>query len=299
MADQELDRFSAMRAFATVGRRLSFVKAAAELDISASALSRRVAQLEEALGCRLLHRTTRKVTLTEAGEVYLERCLDVLALAEEADAAVSAHAVEPRGVLRVALPNLYGQKVVAPLLPRFMARHPGLKLQLMFGDRFVDLVERRVDVGIRIGTLTGGDYVVRRLAENRRNLCAAPAYLERRGAPASIDDLAAHACLHFSPLADGASWRLTRDGRTIDVAIEPAMQADNAEALRLAALGGCGIALLADFVVGEDMGAGRLVRVLPDWRVADSAVYAVYPTARHVPAKTRAFVDFIAAELKA
>ncbi|MFC3694908.1 LysR family transcriptional regulator [Chenggangzhangella methanolivorans] len=297
MGEQNLDRLSAMRAFAMVGRRLSFVNAAAALDISASALSRRIAQLENALGCRLLHRTTRSVTLMEAGEIYLDRCLDVLACAEEADAAVSAHAVEPHGLLRIALPNLYGQKVVAPLLPRFMERHPRLKLQLLFDDRFADLVETRVDVGVRIGTLTSGDYVVRKLTMNRRNLCASPAYLERRGAPTAIDDLGAHDCLHFSPLMDGASWRLVRDGRAADVTIDPLLQADNAEALRLAALGGRGIALLADFLVEPDLAEGRLVRVLPEWQVADSTVYAVYPHGRHVPAKTRAFVDFVAAEI--
>lgn len=293
MALSEHDRLAAMRAFATAARKLSFVEAAKALDIGASALSRRISSLEAALGCRLLNRTTRKVTLTEAGEIYLDRCLDVLARLEEAEAAVSSHALEPRGLLRVALPNLYGQKAIAPLLPAFMARHPHVRLQLLFEDRFVDLVEQRIDVGVRIGSLETGDYVARKLAANRRSLCAAPAYLDRSGAPRSIEDLAAHDCLHFSPLSDGSAWRLIRDGRDVEVPIEPTLQADNAEALRLAALAGLGIALLADFVVGEDIEAGRLVRVLPDWSVAESSVYVVYPHARHLPTKTRAFVDHL------
>ena len=298
VAPNNLDRFIAMRAFASVGQKLSFVEAAEELKISPSALSRRVTQLERALGCRLLQRTTRRVTLTEAGELYLERCLDILARADEADAMVSLHVGEPQGVLRIALPNLFGQKVVAPTLPLFMERYPLLRLELSFDDRFVDLVEKRADVGVRIGDLVVGDYIARKLAPNPRYLCASPAYVEKHGMPPSIERLSDHACLQFSPLALGSSWQLTNQDRTVVLPIDPVLRADNAEALRQAALGGRGVALLADFVIREDLEAGRLLEVLPEWRVADSWVYAVYPNATHLPMKVRVFIDHLVSHLQ-
>lgn len=294
---QDPDRYGAMCAFAAVGQRLSFAAAADHLGLSPSALSRRVSQLEGRLGCRLLHRTTRSVTLTEAGALYLDRCLDILGRAEEADAAVSQLAREPQGVLRVALPNLYGQRRVAPLLPDFMRRYPGLRLELSFEDRYVDLVERRADVGVRIGNLETGDYVARKLAPNKRFLCAAPDYLERRGCPGEAADLREHACLHFNPLVEDSRWRLARSGRKLEVPINPVMRANNAEALRQAALGGCGIALLAGFLIEHDIEAGRLVPILPEWTVAESWIFAVYPRAQFLPRKTRVFVDFLVESL--
>jgi DNA-binding transcriptional LysR family regulator len=294
----DTDRLGGMRAFAAVASRLSFVEAAGELGISPSALSRRIAQVERDLGCRLLQRTTRRVALTEAGALYLERCLDVLARAEEAYAEVSAISGEPRGLLRVALPNLYGQLCVTPLLPEFMRRHPRLRLEVTLEDRYVDLVEQRIDVGVRIGDLQSGDYVARRLAPNRRRLCAAPEYLARRGAPRTPAELSAHDCLKFSPPLKDLPWRLRRGGRTVTVTAEPLLRADNVEAVRQAALGGCGIALLADFVAGADLAAGRLIEVLTQWSVAESWIWVVYPHARFLPMKTRMFVDYLAEHLQ-
>ncbi len=197
-------------------------------------------------------------------------------------------------MLRVTLPNLYGQLRVAPLLPEFMRRYPRLKLELSFDDRYVDLVARRADVGVRIGNLQTGDYVARKLAPNTRFLCASSDYLHRFGRPTEIADLSRHACLHFSPLMEESRWRLSHNGRKLEVPIDPVLRADNAEALRQAALGGQGIALLADFLVEEDIKAGRLVQVLPEWIIAESWVFAVYPHARFLPMKTRVFVDFLA-----
>lgn len=293
----ELDRLAAMRGFVAVARKLSFAEAADTLDISASALSRRVGQLERTLGCRLLQRTTRSVALTEAGAAYLDRCLDVLSRVEEAEAAVSAFTREPQGVLRVALPNLYGQRCIAPLLPIFMERHPGLRLELSLSDRFVDLIDERFDVGVRIGDLQTGDYVARKLAPNKRVLCASPAYLEKHGAPGDVVDLGTHRCLHFQPLRAGDVWRLQRGARHVELPIEPALSADNAEVLRQAVLTGSGVALLATFLIDDDLEAGRLIRILPEWSVEESWVWAVFPNARFLPKKTRLFVDFLVEQL--
>lgn len=293
----ETDRWGAMRAFEAVGRRLSFAAAASELGLSTSALSRRISQLEERLGSRLLHRTTRSVTLTETGELYLQNCRALMAQADEMDALASGEQAEPAGTLRISLPNLYGQRCVAPLLPSFMARYPHLRLQVMLSDAYADLVAERIDVAIRIGDLVDGDYVARRLAVNPRYICASPDYLARAGTPASPRDITDHACLHFNPLTVGRSWRLARAGQSVDVAIHPVLSVDNAEVLRQAALAGRGLALLADFVVGEDIAAGRLVRVLTEWTAAMSSIYVVYPAARHLPLKTRTFVNFLVGAL--
>lgn len=293
----EGDRWGGVLAFEAVGRRLSFTGAADELELSASALSRRVAHLEQRLGTRLLQRTTRSVSLTEAGELYLQRCRALIEQADEMDAVAAGQHAEAAGVLRVSLPNLFGQKRVAPLLPEFLKRHPGIRLQVQLSDAYVDMTAGRIDAAVRIGDLVDADYVGRRVSSNPRHICASADYLSRAGKPETPHDLAGHACLHFNPLTTGRVWRLTRAGRAVEVSIRPVMSADNAEVLREAVLAGCGLALLADFVVGDDLASGRLIPVLTEWSAAASNVYVVYPASRHLPMKTRAFVDFMIASL--
>ncbi|MCP3141241.1 LysR family transcriptional regulator [Pyxidicoccus xibeiensis] len=288
------DRLEDMLSFTAVARALSFADAARELGISASALSRRISRLEGALGTALLRRTTRHVSLTEAGTLYLERCTDVLTRVEDAEALVSGLAGEPRGRLRVAVPNLFGQLQVAPLLPDFMRRYPRIDLEFSFMDRYVDLVQEGFDVAIRIGTLADSSLVVRRLATNHRILCAAPGYLKGRRPLTRPEDLAQHACLYFSLLAEGQTWNLQRGNERVAARGRPVLVADNAEALRQAALGGCGVTVLATFLVAEDLRAGRLVKVLDGWSVADTGIFAVHPPGRLVPSKVRAFVSFLA-----
>jgi DNA-binding transcriptional LysR family regulator len=298
MARDSDDRLTALVAFAGVARRLSFAEAARDQGVHPSILSRRIARLEERLGVRLLQRTTRRVSLTEAGATYLEQVQDVLGRLDDADAAVSGLGQAPRGRLRVALPNLFGQKHVAPLLPAFHARYPELLMELMFSDRFVDLVEEKIDVAVRMGTLAEGEsdqLIARRLAPNRRLLMAAPEYLARAGTPRTPEDLAGHAALHFSLFIGGDAWQLRRGERSVRVKIDPVIRADNGEALRHATLGGCGIALLGTFLAGDDLRAGRLIHVLPEWSLPDSAIWAVYPSARFLPQKVRVLIDYLVA----
>lgn len=286
--------FDTMRGFAAVARRLSFRAAADELGMDPTVLSRKVARLEARLGVRLLQRTTRKVSLTEAGAVYFQRCDDLLARMADAEAEVSRYASGPTGTLRLALPNLFGQRHIAPLVPEFMARHPALRIELAFSDRMVDLLDLRMDAAIRIGTMAAaGDLRVRRLAPNRRLVCASPAYLARHGAPREPADLAAHRILHFSPFIEGHAWRLDRCGSEVEVPVAPVLCADNVEVLRLAALAGEGIAILATFVAGDDLAAGRLVPVLPAWQPPASTISFVYPNAPFTPQKVRALSDFL------
>lgn len=290
--------FEAVLAFAAVARRLSFRAAAADLVVDATVLSRRVARLESRLGVRLLQRTTRKVTLTEAGAMYLRRCEDILARLEDAEAEVSRHATGPTGTLRVAVPNVFGQRHIAPLIPEFMSLYPSLRIELTFDDRMTDLLDERCDAAVRIGALeVGGDLRVRRLAPIRRLLCASPAYIDRYGEPEQPRELARHRILHFSPLQSGEKWRLHGPGGSMDVALSPVLKADNVEVLRLAALAGQGIALLASFVASEDLAAGRLVAVMQEWSPAESAAFIVYPNAPFVPQKVRVLTDFLVTKL--
>lgn len=285
---------SALAEFVSVARRLSFVNAARDLNLHPSVLSRRIRALEQRLGVRLLSRNTRRVTLTEPGTAFFAHATDILTRLEDAQAAISHYASEPNGTLRLALPNVFGQLQIAPLLPDFMARYPALRLELSFRDSFVDLIASGFDAAIRIGALdAGGDVVVRKLAANRRLICAAPDYLARHGTPSHPADLQHHRILHFSPLISGTTWRLKGPGGVIEVPVDPVLTADNIEGLRHAALAGQGITMLATFVAGEDFAEGRLVPVFRDFHPDDGAVSIVYQNAPHVPRKVRALVDFL------
>jgi DNA-binding transcriptional LysR family regulator len=287
--------FDGLVEFEATARRLSFTAAAAELELDATALGRRIRRLEARLGVRLLQRTTRTVALTEAGSAYLLSVRSILAQAAEADRAVTHLAKEPQGRLRVALPNLFGQTQIVPLLPEFMGRCPLLRLHLSFSDEMHDLVTDRMDCAVRIGALeAGGELVSRRLVANRRVLCAAPDYLRRAGMPADPEELRQHQLLHFRPLLGRGLWRLVgSDGQFAEIAVDPYLSSDNAEALRIAAVQGRGISLLATFVAGDDLRAGRLVRVMPGWNPRESQISFVYPNAPFVPQKVRALRDFL------
>ncbi len=292
-------RTDSLREFVAVARRLSYRGAADDLEMDVTVLSRRISRLEERLGVRLLHRTTRRVRLTEAGSAFLARCEDILARIADAEAEVSRLGGEPTGSLRLAAPTVFGQRVIAPLLPEFMTLYPDLRLELTFSDRMVDLVEARLDAAVRIGALqVGGDLIVRRLMANPRRICASPDYLKAYGQPEHPSDLSRHRILHFSPLLDGESWRLSGAAGQVDVRFEPVMQSDNIEAIRHAALAGQGIALLADFVAAQDALEGRLTTLLPHWRAPPSEVSIVYPSGRFVPRKVRAIVEFLARMLE-
>lgn len=292
------NRFEALAEFVAVARRLSFSAAAQDLALDRSVLSRRIARLEERLGVRLLQRTTRRVTLTEAGARFLGRCLDMFDQLDDAEAEISLYATKPTGRLRVALPNVYGQRVVAPLLPEFLKANPALRVELTFSDEIVDLVANKFDAAVRIGALeAGGDFIVRRLSRNPRYLCASPDYIARHGAPACPEELSRHAILHFTQLFGGSSWELAGSNGVARVAIDPVLSADNIMALYHAALAGCGIALLADFIAGADLAAGRLVEVLPEWPPAPSEVSVIYPNAPFTPRKVLAWIDFLVSRM--
>lgn len=291
-------RLTEIAAFVEVARRLSFVRAAEQLGLHVSGVSRAVAALETRLGVRLLQRTTRQVGLTEAGRVHLARCEAVLAELQEAESAASALGGALRGTLRVSAPSGLGLTHMTPMLADFLERHPELTLDLHLSNRNVDLVEEGFDVAIRVGALRDSRLAARRLGDSRRILVASPAYLERCGAPRRPADLAGHACLVLDIGALPERWTLQRRGARASVRAKTRLRSNHALALLDACRAGSGIALLPQFVVDADLIAGRLIHLLPAWAAAEQGIFAIYPGNRFIPAKVRAFVDFVDAGLR-
>jgi DNA-binding transcriptional LysR family regulator len=279
--------------FARIVGTGSLSAAARDLGMSTAVVSRRLAALEARLGVRLLNRTTRSLHLTDEGAAYYETCNRVLADIEEADAAVTAGRAEPRGVLRVALPASFGHQHVAPLIPKFAQRYPDVQLALSLSDRAVNVVEEGFDLAVRIADLADSSLAARKLAPNRRVVCASPAYLARHGEPNTPDDLARHNCL-ATDFAMNWDYR-GPDGKPGSVRVSGRYACDNWEVLREWALAGLGIALKSTWDVRRHLEDGSLVSLLPGYTFAsDVAIYAVYPHRRHLPAKTRAFIEFLA-----
>jgi DNA-binding transcriptional LysR family regulator len=283
-----------MAAFVRVVEGRSFSMAARALGLTRSAVSRQIAGLEDRLGARLLNRTTRRLSVTEAGAVYYERCARILAEVEAAERAVMDLDEAPRGLLRVNAPMSFGLGHLGPALAEFAAAHPALKVELTLDDRVIDLVGEGYDMAIRIADLPPSALVARRLAVSRRILCAAPAYLARAGIPARPEELTRHACLSYTYLATGNDWRFRGPDGPITVRIDGAISANNGDVLRHMALAGLGIILAPTFIVGDDLRSGALVPLLSQWTEADTGIFAVYPHSRHLSPKVRAFVDFLA-----
>jgi len=288
------DSLYEMTAFAKVVAAGSLSAAARDLGVSTAVISRKLAALEARLGVRLLNRTTRRLSLTDEGASYHEACSRILAEIEDADAAVSARRVEPQGVLKVALPASFGHKHVAPLVPRFAARFPKVQLSLGLSDRTVNVVEEGYDMAIRIGELQDSSLAARKLAPNRRVVCASPLYLQTHGTPRRPEDLLRHNCLTTTELH--MNWEY-RDpvGKRGMVRVTGRYACDNWEVLREWAVAGLGVALKSTWDVRAHLHDGSLVPLLPGYEFgADVAIYAVYPHRRYLPAKTRAFIDFLA-----
>ncbi|MGF6967484.1 DNA-binding transcriptional LysR family regulator [Paraburkholderia sp. WC7.3g] len=266
-----------------------------EFGLSAAVASARIAQLEKLLGARLLHRTTRRISLTQDGEVFMTRAEALLDAAAVARASVGRAQTEPQGRLRVSMPSSFGRQYVSPVISEFLRCYPGVSVDLRLTDQVVDLVDAGIDVAIRIGALKDSSLVARRLAVNRRVLCAAPAYLAARGTPHHPSDLARHECIILSEQRD---WRFVTPAGTLDVRVSGRLVTDNGEAIRDALLAGFGIALKSTWDVARHLRSGELVSVLDSYPLADDvAIWAVYPSRAFVPPKTVAFIDFVAAHL--
>lgn len=290
-----MDRFQALQTFAKVVELGGFARAADRLSVSTSAVSRQVAELEAQLQVRLLNRTTRKLSLTEAGQAYYERCVQLLADLEEADASVRTAAAVPKGTLRVTCGVSFGVRYLAPAIAEFCARHPQVLFDIDLSDRTVDLVDEGFDLAVRIGNLGHSGLVARRIGWTRAVCYAAPAYLEKHGTPRTPADLAKHECFTYTHVPVPNVWPFVdRAGQTHEVKIVPRHRVNNGRMISALAMEGLGIAFEPDFIVAPDVRAGRLVRLLQDYEPPRAPIAAVYPSRRHLSAKVRTFVDFLA-----
>lgn len=280
--------------FLHLSELLSFSATAERLGLSRATVSAQIGDLERRLGVRLLQRSTRRVTLTEAGRAYRESLAGLLVQAGEAQRVAASYQTQAVGRLRVTAPVEFGHKYLVPALPEFLKARPDLSVELDLSNRPVDLIGGGYDLAIRATLAVEPNLIVRRLGVSPVYLAAAPGYLRTRGEPGRPGDLLDHDCLHFAGLRWGRAWALSRDGAEVRQPIRPRVVINDGEALRKAALCGLGIVLLPAFLIGDDLRAGRLCRVLPDWHIAPVPVNAVYPASRNIAAKVRAFVGFFA-----
>lgn len=295
-----MDSLSDIAVFVQVVRDGSFTKAAEHLGLSRSVVSKYITRLEETLGARLLNRTTRRLSLTEAGRVFFERSRLGLEEIEEARAEISRLQEEPRGVLRVNSPMSFGILHVAPLLPHFLSEYPEINVDMNLDDRKVDVIEEGFDVSIRITELPDSSLVARRLGPCRHAIVAAPSYVEQYGIPHLPRDLRDHNVIAYHYQESATEWHfLGPDGKQESVPVSGSIQMNNSLALRAALLAGVGIARTPTFVVGEDIAAGRLVPLLSPYATLELSIYLVYPQKRHLSPKVRAFVDFMATKIVA
>jgi DNA-binding transcriptional LysR family regulator len=292
-----MDTLTSMKVFAAVVDTGSFAAAAERLDMSRAMASKYVARLEEHLGTRLLQRTTRKLTLTETGAAYYERCVQILTDIRAAEEGAQHLTEAPRGMLRLTMPVSFGILHMGPLLADYMQRYPELKIDILLTDRRVDLLEEGLDLALRIGSLSESGLIARKLASDRLAICGAPDYLRRRGTPKTPADLARHNCLGYTYSASGDEWRMEGADGAHTVKVGGSLRANNGDMVKLAALGGAGLVRQPLFLVGEDIRAGRLVEVLTDYRAPELGIYAIYPSRKHLSAKVRTFVDFLAEAL--
>ena len=291
-----VNRAGEMAAFAQVVEHGNLTRAAAALRLSPSGVSKLIARLEERLGVRLLQRTTRRVAPTAEGRLFYERAREILEEIDAAEELVGSGRLRPRGTLRVSLSHGFGMSQIVPLVPAFSERYPDVELQLAFADRRLDLVAEGIDLAIRLGPIRDEALIARRLADHGRIVCAAPAYLARHGTPPTPADLAGHNCILFDQPDYLNQWPFRAPDGTVErVRARGNFRSDNGDALFELLLSGLGIAWAADFLALPHLAAGRLVPLLADHAVDErTAIHAVYPQRRHLPAKVRAFIDFLA-----
>jgi DNA-binding transcriptional LysR family regulator len=287
-----MENLTDIAVFVRVVENGSFTDAAEELQLSRAAVSKCVSRLEERLGARLLNRTTRRLSLTEAGAALFEAGRAAIVQIEDAELMVSKLQDEPRGRLKVSVPVSFGMLHIAPALAEFLAQYPHIAVDMKFDDRIVDLVAEGYDAAVRISNLSDSSLVARKLAPERMVVCASPSYLAAHPAIETPEDLASHNCILYSYLP--AIWRFTgQDGEEIAVPVGGNLRVNNGIAEREAAIKGVGVVLLPTFYVGDAIRDGRLKTLLGEYQAGELGIYAVYPQRKHLPPKVRAFIEFL------
>jgi DNA-binding transcriptional LysR family regulator len=290
-----MDSATEMRVFARAIDRGSFSAAGADLDLTPSAVSKLVTRIEDRLGVRLLFRTTRRLTLTPEGEIYLARARQILADIADAEEEVTRGRGRPRGTLRVSVGTAFAAHQLAPALPEFLAQYPEIQVELVVTDRVVDIAEEQADVAIRTGPVADTSLIVRKFADAERMVCASPGYLARVGAPQEVEDILRHDVLLVSTVPGLSQWGFRMpDGSRRVIDVSPKVSSDDAETIFRLCVAGAGIARLLDMIFGEAVRDGRLIELLPDRHLSEPVpVQAVYPPGRHRLPKLTVFLDFL------
>jgi len=288
-----MDKLNSMSIFVEVVNRGSFTAASEKLGLSRAQTSKSVMQLEAHLGSRLLNRTTRKISLTETGRIYYERCKAILCDIDEIESIAGEQAVSPYGTLAVSAPTSFGILHLQKAITEYINQYPQVKISLSLADRFIDVVSEGIDVGIRIAKLEDSSLVARKIAPCKQVFCASPEYLRKKAVPKVPIDLAIHSCLTYSNDLKPDTWVFHGPEGEQSIKVNGAMCADNGDVLREAAIAGLGIISLPTFIVGDDIKAGNLQQVLTQYCPPAISIYAVFPSRRFLSAKVRTFVDFL------
>ena len=294
-----MDRWNELEAFIQAAELGSLTRAAEQLDISTSAASRHLLALEERLGVRLVHRTTRRLHLTEAGEQFFLRARDLLANMKEAEASVSEAAINPTGTLRVTASLSFCLQHLAPLVPEFTSQYPNISVDIVAANRYYDMIENGIDIAIRTRQFEADSSItIRKLAVTPRLLAASPTYLEKQGRPQTPADLSQHKFLLYTLADKPYEFRLRKKGEEQVVPVRPLLSANDGQIVRAAALDGLGILAQPAYIIYDDLKAGRLVRVLEDWDLPRLTMNIAFPTKAHLPAKVRLFIEFLTARFR-
>lgn len=290
-----MGKLDELEAFIKVVEVESFSEAGRQLGISKSYVSKQISRLEDRLGARLLNRTTRQLTLTDVGAMFYERCVEVVAELDQAELAVTELQGTPRGVLRLSLPMSFGVRYLSPVIADFMSNYRDLSVEIAFSDRVVNIVDEGFDLAVRIGHLKDSSLFARKVAGTSMHVVASPALIERLGMPQHPAALKDYPCLKYTYQSTGLGWRfVSPEGEEVTIKPEGPLLTNNGDAIMEAARHGVGMAVLPDFFVNELVERGELVKVLDDWQCGEGGVWAVYPHNRHLSAKVRLFVDFLA-----
>jgi len=288
-----MDKVNSMATFVAVVNGASFTAAAEKLGVSRAQISKSVMQLEEHLGTRLLNRTTRRISLTEIGRIYYERCNTILQDIEEIEGIAREQTTIPHGRLTLGAPTSFGILHLKELIPQYLKQHPQVQISVNLTDRFIDVVSEGFDLVLRIAELADSSLIARKIAPCKRVFCASPTYINQYGTPNVPQDLAIHHCLLYSNELRPDTWLLHGPNGIESVKVNGPVCADNGDILRANAIAGLGITLLPTFIVGSDLKAGRLQQILPDYCPPEISIYAVFPSKRYLSAKVRTFVDFL------
>ncbi len=288
-----MDIFTTMKVYCSVVENDSLADAARKMNVSPSVVSKHLSALEDHLGVRLLNRTTRRLSITEEGAAYYERCKQIITDVAEAEIEVSSAHTAPRGLLKITAPVTFAHRHLTPHLPKFLDMFPEVEVQVQVNDRVVDLVDEGIDLAIRISQLKDSSLIARRLAPNRRYIAATPEYLERNGTPKSVDDLKDHRLITWPPGNPLNDWHFLIDGVDRIIKVKGAIAVNEGDAILTTLLAGGGLGMTQEFLAGPFVKEKKLVPLLEEIVREDNPIYAVYPSSRHLSPKVRAFVDFL------